>query len=168
MAAATARGTSDACNLSQSLSRERLPYFPSGATCAPYQVPPASRGRLAGAATGSAHWWRAAGPSRCAGRRRKTACVDGAQNTAADRCLAVQLAAPFLLQPAQREMSWLSTYRLRLSLVARFPASSRTGRAADCGPGHGSAADAANGQRTGHAGEAGMVSRQPPEARRPR
>jgi len=47
MAAATARGTSDACNLSWPLSRERPPYSPSGATCAPYQVPVESRGGAA-------------------------------------------------------------------------------------------------------------------------
>jgi Transposase len=47
MAAATARGTSDACNLSWPLSREHPPYSPSGATCAPYQVPVESRGGAA-------------------------------------------------------------------------------------------------------------------------
>src|SRR5258708_13947369 len=48
MAAATGRGNSDTCNLSWPLSRERLPYSPSGATCAPYQVPIESRGGAAG------------------------------------------------------------------------------------------------------------------------
>ena len=42
------------------------------------------------------------------------------RNTASDRCLAVQLAAAFLMQPAQGDWGWCSTYRLRVSLVGAF------------------------------------------------